>query len=110
MTASTANTKILIVEDHQMTLVGIKMLLEKEEGFSVAGTATDGLQAVELATMVNPEIILMDIGLPEMDGIEATQKIKEKHPNMKIIMLTSKNWLVLLGDLLFFSLAAKPNW
>lgn len=91
MSSTATNTKILIVEDHQMTLVGIKMLLEKEDGFSVAGTATDGQQAVELATMVNPEVILMDIGLPEMDGIEATQKIKEKHPNMKIIMLTSKD-------------------
>jgi len=84
-------TRVLIVEDHQMTLVGIKMLLEKQENITVAGEATNGLEAVQLAESTQPDVILMDIGLPEMDGVEATQKIKAAHPGQRIIMLTSKD-------------------
>lgn len=85
------NTRILIVEDHPMTLVGLKMLLEKSDGMLVVGEAANGLEAVSLASTAQPEVILMDIGLPEMDGIEATQKIKQQHPGIRIIMLTSKD-------------------
>lgn len=84
-------TRVLIVEDHQMTLVGLKMLLEKQENITVAGEATNGLEAVQLADSAQPDVILMDIGLPEMDGVEATQQIKAKHPGQRIIMLTSKD-------------------
>jgi len=84
-------TRVLIVEDHQMTLVGLKMLLEKNNSVDVVGEASNGIEAVQLADSAQPEVILMDIGLPEMDGIEATQKIKQAHPGMRIIMLTSKD-------------------
>ncbi|MGE0200239.1 MAG: response regulator [Candidatus Melainabacteria bacterium] len=84
-------TRVLLVEDHPMTLMGLKMLLEKEEGITVVGEAEDGQRAVHLADATHPEVVLMDIGLPEMDGIEATQKIKSSHPNTRIIMLTSKD-------------------
>jgi DNA-binding NarL/FixJ family response regulator len=84
-------TRVLIVEDHQMTLVGIKMLLERQENIDVVGEASNGLEAVGLADSAQPDVILMDIGLPEMDGVEATQKIKARHPDQRIIMLTSKD-------------------
>ncbi|WP_373531663.1 response regulator [Vampirovibrio sp.] len=84
-------TRVLIVEDHQMTLVGLKMLLEKNEGIEVVGEAGNGLEAVSKADTVQPDVILMDIGLPEMDGVEATQRIKKAHPGTRIIMLTSKD-------------------
>lgn len=84
-------TRILIVEDHQMTLVGLKMLLEKNDALAVVGEATNGVDAVRLANEAQPDVILMDIGLPEMDGIEATQQVKAVHPSVRIIMLTSKD-------------------
>jgi len=84
-------TRVLIVEDHQMTLVGIKMLLEKQEQITVVGEATNGLEAVQRAEAEQPDVILMDIGLPEMDGVEATQKVKANHPGIRVIMLTSKD-------------------
>lgn len=84
-------TRVLLVEDHQMTLVGLKMLLEKNESFTIVGEATNGLEAVQLANTHQPDVILMDIGLPEMDGIEATQQVKQSHPGTRIIMLTSKD-------------------
>jgi DNA-binding NarL/FixJ family response regulator len=84
-------TRVLIVEDHQMTLVGLKMLLEKNNSVEVVGEASNGIEAIQSAASTQPEVILMDIGLPEMDGIEATQKIKQTHPSIRIIMLTSKD-------------------
>ncbi len=91
MSGQDLKTKVLIVEDHQMTLVGLKMLLERNSAVEVVGEATNGLEAVNLADSARPDVILMDIGLPEMDGIEATQKIKGSHPGVRIIMLTSKD-------------------
>lgn len=84
-------TRVLIVEDHPMTLVGLKMLLEKNESVQVVGEACNGLEAVSLTDNTQPDVILMDIGLPEMDGVEATQKIKQAHPGIRVIMLTSKD-------------------
>lgn len=84
-------TRVLIVEDHPMTLVGLKMLLEKNDSVQVVGEAGNGLEAVSLTDNAQPDVILMDIGLPEMDGVEATQKIKQAHPGIRVIMLTSKD-------------------
>lgn len=82
--------RLLLVEDHQMTLMGLNLLLSREADFEVVGEAIHGLEAVRLATDRQPDVILMDIGLPEMDGVEATQRIKNQHPAIKVLMLTSK--------------------
>jgi two-component system, NarL family, response regulator LiaR len=82
--------RVLIVEDHQMTLMGLKLLLEKNERITVTGEAGNGLDAVAMASRLQPDVVLMDIGLPEMDGIEATQKIKQLMPSTRVLMLTSK--------------------
>src|SRR5690606_36986609 len=80
-----------LVEDHQMTLMGLKMMLEREPSLTVTGDATDGAGAVRAIQANPPDVVLMDIGLPEMDGIEATQTVKASHPSLKVIMLTSKD-------------------
>jgi two-component system, NarL family, response regulator LiaR len=82
---------VFLVEDHQMTLVGLNMLLEKDPSVEVIGESRDGASAVQQILASRPHVVLMDIGLPEMDGIEATQKIKAALPETKIIMLTSKD-------------------
>jgi DNA-binding NarL/FixJ family response regulator len=89
--AIVSKTRVLIVEDHPMTLVGLKIMLEKNDAIQIVGEAINGLDAVRLTEAEQPEVVLMDIGLPEMDGIEATQKIKHNHPAVRIIMLTSKD-------------------
>lgn len=89
--SDTALTTVFLVEDHQMTLVGLKMLLEKEGNIKVVGEASDGITATRLIIERKPDVVLMDIGLPEMDGIEATQVVKTALPNIKVIMLTSKD-------------------
>ncbi len=84
-----SKTKILMVEDHKLLRVGLKSIFEDFEDLEIVGEAENGIEAVKLAKELKPDVILMDIGLPELDGISATKKIKEFDSNVKIIMLTS---------------------
>jgi DNA-binding NarL/FixJ family response regulator len=81
--------KILIAEDSKLTVVGLKAMMAETEEFEVIAIATDGQSAVEKALELSPDAIIMDIGLPILDGIQATKIIKKKNENIKIIMLTS---------------------
>ena len=72
-----SNIKVLIVEDHLMVRMGLSLILEKIGDIDLIGEAENGLEGVEKARALLPDVILMDIGLPEIDGIEATKKIKE---------------------------------
>ncbi len=82
-------TKILMVEDHKLMRVGLKSILEDYSDLEVIAEAENGSEAVKLAKELKPDVILMDIGLPDVDGIQATKKIKEFDKNTKIIILTS---------------------
>ncbi len=83
--------RVLLVEDHTMTRMGLQLALEKIEDIELTGEAENGEKAVELAKELNPDVILMDIGLPGIDGIEATQKIKDSRLEAKILMFTSRD-------------------
>ena len=82
---------VLLVEDHPLFKMGVSLLIEKTDGINLCGVAEDGLQGVELAKELNPNVILMDIGLPNIDGIEATKRIKLFNPDIKILIFTSKD-------------------
>lgn len=82
---------VLLVEDHTMTRMGLGLVLEKAEGISLVAEAEDGLTGVEKAQELNPDVILMDIGLPNIDGIEATKRIKEYNPESKVLIFTSRD-------------------
>ncbi len=81
--------KVLFVDDHEMVRIGVSAYLSAQSDIEVIGEADNGLKAVELAMELRPEIILMDLVMPEMDGIEATKRIIEKWPEAKIIIVTS---------------------
>ena len=72
------NINILLVEDHEFTRLGLAMKLENTPHYNLIAQATDGQEGVIMAQKYNPDVILMDIGLPKMDGITATKKIKEE--------------------------------
>ncbi len=80
---------VLLVEDHSLTRLGLKALLSRTEDLKVIGEAANGQEAIEKTLSLHPHIILMDVGMPVMDGIEAVKKIKEQKIEVGIIMLTS---------------------
>jgi two-component system response regulator DevR len=81
--------KILIVDDHEVVRLGLKSMLENYPGFEVVGEAGNAKDAIQQVILHKPDIVLMDIRLPGTSGIEATEEITSKHPNVKVIMLTS---------------------
>lgn len=80
--------RLMIVDDHAMVRAGMKILLEQFEGIHVVGEAANGSKAIELAGQLNPDVILMDLLMPGMDGIEATRNIIAARPDQHIIVLT----------------------
>jgi NarL family two-component system response regulator LiaR len=81
--------RVLIVDDHGIVRKGLNVLLATEKDIKVVGEAQDGLEAVEKAGSLKPDVVLMDLVMPKMDGIEATRKITEANPKAKILVLTS---------------------
>jgi len=80
--------KVLLAEDHKVVREGTRRLLESQSDLEVVGEASDGVEAVELAKKLKPEIIIMDVSMPRLNGIEATKQIKAIFPNIAILVLT----------------------
>lgn len=80
--------RILIVDDHPIFRQGIRQLLEQERDFSVVAEAADGEEAIKLVTELSPDIVLMDMGMPKLNGLEATRQIKKEYPNIMVLALT----------------------
>ncbi len=81
--------RILLADDHVMVREGTRRILERQEDLIVVGEAGDGLQTIELAQQTKPDIILMDISMPVMNGIDATRKIKQICPRVAVLVLTA---------------------
>jgi len=90
MSVTASKISILVVEDHNITRTGLRLTLEQEPKFAIVGEAGDGGTAVKMAIDLRPDVVLMDIGLPVMSGIEAAASIKAEAPDCRIIMLTSR--------------------
>ena len=82
--------RVLIVEDHDMARMGLSVILSNNERIEIAGMCADGLEGVNNAISFKPDVVIMDIGLPTIDGIEATRKIKAENPDIKVLMYTSR--------------------
>ena len=81
--------RILIVEDDPLMQLGLEQALGEQPDFEIVGHASDGLAGVQLALSLRPDLVVMDIGLPRLDGIAATKQIKEGLANVHVVMLTS---------------------
>jgi len=83
--------RLVIVEDNDLMRDGLRSMFERAGGFEVVGEAEDGLSAVKVAEKLQPDVVVMDIGLPGQDGIAATRQIRQLLPSTRIVMLTSHN-------------------
>ena len=82
-------TSILLADDQELVRTGLRMILEAEDDLAVVGEAADGREAVALAQSLKPDVVLMDIRMPELDGIEATRRITAVQPDVRVVMLTT---------------------
>jgi DNA-binding NarL/FixJ family response regulator len=105
MSGKSQKIKVLVVDDHPVSRTGLRYFLEDAEDMEIVGEAVNGEQGVLLVDQLNPNVVLMDVGLPVMDGIQAARLIRQKRPNVKIIMLTSHD----NDEDIFASLAAGAS-
>lgn len=82
------STKILLADDHTVMRTGLRLLLERPEDFDVVGEAEDGRQAVSLAEKLAPDVCVLDIAMPNLNGIEATRQITERNPKIAVVILS----------------------
>ena len=81
--------QVLLVEDHRMVREGLAVFLQVADDLELAGEAEDGAEAVELCARLRPDVVLMDLKMPRMDGATATRLITERFPGIRVIALTS---------------------
>src|ERR1700724_1617339 len=80
--------RILLADDHEIVRRGLRALLEKHEGWEVCGEASDGREAVEKALQLNPDVVIVDIGMPNLNGLDTTRQLLQHDPHFKVIVLT----------------------
>ena len=89
MSSNSASVRVLIADDQTLFRVGLARLLEEDERVKIVGQAGDGVEAVKLAGSLKPDVVLMDLKMPNLDGIEATRQIVAAHPGVKVLLLTT---------------------
>src|ERR1700694_2695290 len=88
MTRGTRKLRILVADDHELVRRGIRELLRARRGWTVIGEAANGREAVEKANKLKPDVAIVDISMPELDGLQATRQIREAIPNTEVVVLT----------------------
>jgi two-component system, NarL family, response regulator LiaR len=86
--SSPARARLLIADDHDLVREGLRAVLQAEEDLAVVGEATDGQEALQMCRSLRPDLVLMDVRMPKMDGLEATRAIKEEMPEVSVVMVT----------------------
>src|SRR5205085_7493090 len=92
--------RILVVDDHAVVRRGVRSLLESQEGWEVCGEATNGRDAVELSKRLRPDVVVMDLSLPGLNGLDATRQILQQAPGTEVLVLTMHHSEELARDVL----------
>jgi DNA-binding NarL/FixJ family response regulator len=80
--------RVLLADDHKLIRAGLRLVVDQQPDLKVVGEADDGRQAVELAGSLNPDVVVMDIGMPNLNGIESARQITQSHPEAAVVMLS----------------------
>jgi len=80
--------RVLLADDHTLIRAGLRLVVEQQPDFAVAGEAENGRQAVAMAESLKPNVVVMDIGMPDLNGIEAARQIRDAHPEIEVVMLS----------------------
>src|SRR5271167_2227767 len=80
--------RILLADDHEIVRKGLRALLEKHDGWEVCGEAGDGREAIDKAQQLRPDVIILDIGMPSLNGLDTTRQLLQLDPQFKVIVLT----------------------
>jgi NarL family two-component system response regulator YdfI len=86
-----APIRILVADDHLIIRQGLRLILETQEGFEMVGEAADGAEAVRLCAELHPEVVLMDLRMPGMDGLTAIEQLRKEQPGIAVVILTTFN-------------------
>lgn len=97
--------KILIADDHEVMRTGVRALIEQEPEWQVCGTATNGQEAVDAARKLKPDVVILDMTMPELDGLEALREIKRALPNTEVVIFSAHHSEEVIGQL--FEAGAK---
>src|SRR5437868_12988905 len=97
---SPATTRILLADDHDVVRKGLRTMLEAREGWQVCGEATTGREAVELTAALHPDIVVIDLEMSELDGLEATREIRKSSPEIEILIFTMHDSEYLIREVL----------
>ena len=95
-----SRVRILLADDHEIVRRGLRSLLEAKEGWEVCGEAITGLQAIEISKELKPDVVIMDISMPELNGLEATRQILKTTPQAEVLILTMHESEQLVRDVL----------
>jgi DNA-binding NarL/FixJ family response regulator len=98
-TASDAAIRILLVDDHTVMRAGTRRILEDEPDFTVVGEAADGHEALCLTDATRPDVVVLDIGMPNLDGVQACQELRQRWPDLRILILTGHDNAALVRTL-----------
>ena len=101
--------RIMIVDDHAMVRAGLITFLEVSDSFVLVAEATSGREAIELCDKFSPDVVLMDLVMPEMSGVEATREIRKSNPDIQVIALTSFQEGKMVQDALKADAGPLPN-
>ena len=92
--------RILLADDHELTRSGLRYLLEKQDGWTVCGEASNGRMTVEIAEKLKPDFAILDMSMPEFNGLEATRQILKNHPQTNILIYTMHETEKIIVDVL----------
>src|SRR5262245_40165550 len=92
--------RVLLADDHDMVRAGLRSILEKEQDMEVIAEAGNGAEAVRLVQALSPDVVIMDISMPLLNGIEATRQIVSKYPNVKVIILSMHHDRIMVSEVL----------